>query len=232
MPKTILGIGAHYDDCVFGISGTLLKGVRKNHRVVILSLVGDYSNWKPAQGREKEIVAGTVKLGQEYGVEMRFLDFAGMRFDVNQATKLAVAEAVAEIQPDIAFTLWPHDSHTDHEVASALSKIALGHGDRVLEPPQAQRFRGTGRVFQYDNGPRHTIGFEPNVFVDISDEWPQAIAWLGKLMALVRNEPFDPDKPDGAMRTKESIVAYRGASCGVRYAEAFHAAHAFPQDIL
>ncbi|MFM9965569.1 MAG: hypothetical protein ACKV2Q_30660 [Planctomycetaceae bacterium] len=69
MPKTILGIGAHYDDGVFGISGTLLKAVRKNHRVVILSLIGDYSNWKPAAGRHKEIVAGTVELGREYGVE-------------------------------------------------------------------------------------------------------------------------------------------------------------------
>lgn len=232
MAKTILGIGAHYDDCVFGISGTLLKAVRKNHRVVILSLVGDYSNWKPTLGREKEILAGTIKLGLDHGVEMRFLDFTGMRFDVNLATKVAVAEAVAEIQPDIAFTLWPHDTHADHEVASVLSKIALGHGDRVLDPPQSQKFRGTGRVFEYDNGPRHTIGFEPNVFVDISDEWPQAIAWLGKLMALMRNEPFDSEKPDGAMRLKESISAYRGATCGVRYAEAFHAAQAFPQEIL
>jgi LmbE family N-acetylglucosaminyl deacetylase len=232
MPKTILGIGAHYDDCVFGISGTLLKAVRKNHRVVILSLIGDYSNWKPAAGRHKEIVAGTVKLGQEYGVEMKFLDFTGMRFDVNQASKIAVAEAISEIQPDVAFMLWPHDSHPDHEVASALSKTALGHGDRLLEGASAQRFRGTGRVFQYDNGPRHTIGFEPNTFVDVTDEWPQAIAWLGKLMALVQNVPFDPAKPDGAMRMKESISAYRGAACGVRYAEAFRSTNAYPQEIL
>jgi hypothetical protein len=58
------------------------------------------------------------------------------------------------------------------------------------------------------------------------------MTWLGKLMALVRNEPFDPTKPDGAMRTKESISAYRGATCGVRYAEAFRSLSAFPQKIL
>jgi LmbE family N-acetylglucosaminyl deacetylase len=232
MAKTILGIGAHYDDCVFGISGTLLKGVRKNYRVVVLSLIGDYSNWKPAAGRHREIVEGTIKLGKDYGVEMRFLDFTGMRFDVNQATKIAVAEAIAEIQPDTAFMLWPNDTHPDHEVASRLSKTALGHGDRLLEAPASERFRGVRRVFQYDNGPRHTIGFEPNTFVDVTDEWPQAIAWLGQLMALVRNEPFDASKPDGAMRAKESLAAYRGATCGVRFAEAFRSLHAYPQEIF
>src|SRR6187431_2326589 len=103
MPKTILGIGAHYDNCVFGISGTLLKAVRKNHRVVILTLIGDYTNWPPAQGREREIVQGTTDLAKSYGVEMRFLNFAQMKYDVTEANKRAVAEAVAEIQPDIAF---------------------------------------------------------------------------------------------------------------------------------
>ncbi len=232
MPKTILGIGAHYDDCVFGISGTLLKAVRKNHRVVILTLIGDYTNWKPTAGREKEIVAGTIKLAKDYGVEMQMLDFTGMKYDVNLATKIAVAEAITEIQPDIAFMLWPHDTHPDHEVASALSKAALGHGDRLLDGEQAKKFRGPSRIFQFDNGPRHTIGFEPNTFVDVSDEWQSAQEWLGKLMALIRNEPFDATKPDGAMNSKRSLAAYRGATCGVQYAEAFRSMNAYPQEIL
>jgi LmbE family N-acetylglucosaminyl deacetylase len=230
MAKTILGIGAHYDDCPFGISGTLLKAVRKNHRVVILSLIGDYTNWKPVEGRERELVPGSIAIAKDYGAEMRFLQFASMRYDVNEANKRVVAEAIADIQPDVAFLLWPHDSHTDHEVASQLAKTALRHGDRLLPPGRA--FKHPQRIYQYDNGPRHTVGFEPDTFVDITDEWRQASEWLGRLMALVRNERYDAAKQDGAVRAKETLASYRGATCGVRYAEAFRAANAYVQDIL
>jgi LmbE family N-acetylglucosaminyl deacetylase len=230
MAKTILGIGAHYDDCVFGISGTLLRAVRKNHRVVILSLIGDYSNWKPVEGRDRELVPGSVEIAEQYGVEMRFLNFASMRYDVNEANKRAVAEAIAQIEPDVAFLLWPHDSHTDHEVASQLAKTALRHGDRLLPP--GRRFKHPQRIYQYDNGPRHTVGFEPDTFVDITDDWRQASEWLGRLMALVRTEKFDASKQDPAQRAKETLAAYRGATCGARYAEAFRAANAYVQEIF
>lgn len=228
--KTILGIGAHYDDCVFGIPGILLKAVRKNHRVVILTLIGDYTNWKLAEGREREIVDGTVQICKEYGAEMRFLNYAGMKYDVTEASKRAVAEAVAEIEPDVALTLWPHDSHTDHEVASQLSKIALRHGDRVL--PKSRRFTSPREIYHYDNGPRHTLGFVPDTFVDVTDEWPQAIEWLGRLMALVRKEKYDPAKRDGAQRAKEALAQYRGQTCGVQFAEAIRSTEAIARDIF
>lgn len=230
MAKTILGIGAHYDDCVFGIPGILLKAVRKNHRVVILSLIGDYRNWKPVQGREKELVDGSVALAKEYGVEARFLNFAEMKYDVTEDAKRAVAAAVADIGPDTAFMLWPHDNHADHEVASQLSKIALRHGDRLL--PRGTRFKHPQQIYWYDNGPRHTIGFEPDTFVDVTDEWLQATEWLGRLMALRSNVPYDAAKQDGAQRAKETLAAYRGQTAGVRYAEALRATNAYPREIL
>jgi LmbE family N-acetylglucosaminyl deacetylase len=227
--KTLLAMGAHLDDCIFGVPGIMMQAVRQHYRVVILAMVGDLTNWPPARGREREIVDGTKRLCQEYGAEMRVLNFASMRFDVTLDTKRAVAEVVADVQPDVAFILWPHDTHADHEVASQLSKIALRHGGRVVDPLEVKPTRA---IYCYDNGPGHTIGFVPNTFVDVTDAWPQAIEWLGKYMALQQNRPYDPQARDGAQQAKEAIARYRGQTCGVKYAEALWSMAARPQEIL
>ena len=229
MEKSLLAIGAHYDDCVFGVPGILLQAVRKHYRVVILSLIGDYSNWTPIGDRHQDLLHGTVEISRDYGVEMRYLEFKSHVFDVNAQTKTAVAQAVAEIQPDMAFYLWRHDHHDDHVVASQLSAIALRYASPLLEN---RPVRGPRQQYMYDNGPRHTIRFEPDTFVDVTDVWPAAVDWLGRFMALVRDEPYDPKRRDGAQQLKETIAAYRGKTCGVQYAEALRAVDAYPRDIL
>ena len=229
MAKTLLAIGAHYDDCVFGIPGILLDAVRKEYRVVALALIGDYTNWPPAKGRERELIQTSKELAHFHGIEMRFLDFASGRIEVNNATKKAVARVVAEVAPDVAFMLWHHDRHPDHEAASALSKIALRQPGTILDDPKAKAPR---QIYCYDNGPGHTIGFEPNTFVNVTDTWSSAMEWLGRLMAFVRNKPFDADELDGAQTAKANIARYRGAACGVKYAEALWAMNAQAVEIL
>lgn len=230
MAKTILCMGAHYDDCVFGVAGIMLHAVRKNHRVVNLSLIGDYSNWSPVRGREKQLLEGCHRLGEEYGVETRFLDFASHRFDTTLPFQKEVAQAVADIKPDVAFILWRQDRHHDHEVASELCQVALRHGDRLLE--NVSGFRRAREIYSYDNGPGHTIGFEPNKFYDTTDVWSDASDWLGKLMSVVRNTPYDRAKRHAAQRNKETLARYRGATCGRSYAEAVWAHRAQAEDFL
>ncbi len=216
MPKTILALGAHYDDCPFGIPGILLQAVRAHHRVVILSLIGDYRNWPPVRGREQALRDKTVAMAAERGMEMRFLEHASMGFEASLEIKREVARVVAEVRPDTAYLLWPRDRHPDHEVASEICHAALFQPARLTGDDNA---RSPSQVFWYDNGPGHTIDFTPDTYVDVSDEWPGVVDWLGGLMAFVRDKPLDPAK-DAAVETKTVLARYRGLACGVRHAEA------------
>src|SRR6476660_3565749 len=113
LPQTILAVGAHYDDCVFGIPGILLNAVRKHHRVVILAIIGDYTNWPPAQDRSDELLKVSAQLAKERGMEMRFLKHASGHFRLDETTQREVAEIVGDVNPTTAFMLWPHDRHPD-----------------------------------------------------------------------------------------------------------------------
>jgi LmbE family N-acetylglucosaminyl deacetylase len=229
MNKTLLAIGAHYDDCVFGIPGILLDAVRRHDRVVVLNIIGDNADWSPVKGRADELRRTSVRLASERSIEMRFLDYASMQFDVNADSRRAVAEVVAEVKPDVAFMLWRRDRHPDHEVAARLSEMALRQPGRILGRDGVGSVR---RIYAYDNGPGHTIGFEPNTFVDVTDNWSDAMEWLGRLMAFVRDRPYDPQSPDPTQSVKETLARYRGLACGAKYAEAVWATGAYPREIL
>lgn len=216
MSKTILALGAHYDDCPFGIPGILLKAVRQHHRVVILSLIGDYTNWPPVQGREQDLRQKTIDMARERGMEMRFLNYASMGFESNLETKRAVAEVVADVAPDTAFMLWHRDRHPDHEVVADICHSALLQPARLLGKASV---KVPNQIYWYDNGPGHTIDFVPDTYVDITAEWDAAAEWLAGLMAFVGKKPVDVVN-DPAVEVKRALARYRGLASGAKYAEA------------
>jgi N-acetylglucosamine malate deacetylase 1 len=224
---TLLALGAHADDCVFGLPGTMLQAVRQGYRVVVLNLIGDYRT--DLAGRTNEAFTGqSIEIGRRHGVETRFLPFASGELDANPAVKKAVAGVVAELRPQLAFHLWPNDTHADHVAAAPICHSALQLAGRILKQPGVPQVR---QRYSYDNGPCHTVGFVPNRFVDITPVWREAWTWVGEMGALYRHEAYDPTVTQPHQRSKEILAAYRGLTCGVDYAEAFHAAYQSCNDL-
>ena len=226
--KTVLALGAHYDDCPFGIPGVLVKAARRGYRVVILNLIGDYTNFAPAKERSDELKRGCIEISRDYGAEMRFLGWKGHHFRDTVEASMEVARVVAEVRPNVAFLLWPHDRHADHVAASRICETALRHAGPLLDvsgyrPP---------RVYYYDNGPRHTIGFEPNAYADVSEEWEAAREWLTRFMRLAYGPSREPEGEHPAVSLKDSLGAYRGSASGVHRAEGLRGLDVSPVDIL
>ena len=73
--RTILVIGAHYDDCEIGAGGLIFKALKMGHRVVLLNVVGDYSTWRVTKGRESRYREQNVAQALAMGVEKRYLEF-------------------------------------------------------------------------------------------------------------------------------------------------------------
>ena len=99
--KTLLIIGAHYDDCEIGAGGLICKAVKKGHRVVLLNVVGNYSTWYVTKGREDRIRQQNEAHAQAMGVEKRYLDFGYQQVTENLPTLRKIAEVVADVKPDI-----------------------------------------------------------------------------------------------------------------------------------
>jgi len=200
-------MAAHSDDCPFGIAGILLKAVAQDYRVVILNILT----------RGAEVAAEIDAVNAMFGVETITLEYQSGCFELCEETKRAVSEVVADVKPNIAFYLWPEDHHPDHVVAADVCRAALRLSGRILGRDDV---RPVTHAFAYDNGPTHTIGFVPNTFVDITDHWDKVMEWNGRIGAAFQGEEYDPDAEYHNQPIKEILAAYRGLTCGKKYAEA------------
>ena len=213
----VLAISAHPDDETLGCGGTLMKhrdaGASLHWMIVTRP---DGPSWSKEVVERKECEIQTV--AEAYGMEEPVrLGFPAARLDTVPMADLidAIRSGISSIRPELVYTVYEGDVHTDHRIVSSAVMSVL--------KPFHMADLGVRRIVSFETlssteaaSPNHGGGFVPTLFNDITAYLDRKI----EIMSLYQTEAHQSAMP----RSGDSIRAlarFRGATVAVPYAEAF-----------
>jgi len=213
-----LAIGAHPDDVESSCGGVVAKYARRGHKIVIATMTnGDKGHLVIPPKKLAKIRLGEARRAASIlGGQYVWVGFSDGEVFHNREAVLKVVELIRKAKPDVIFTMSPEDYHGDHS----------NTGRIVVEATFAA---GVPRILP--KLPAHTpkkayycetafgIGFEPDLWIDISDVMDT------KLKALRQHESQIQwlKQHHGIDFIEDTRVCsrFRGLQVGVKYAEAF-----------
>ena len=215
----ILAVGAHPDDIEYYVGGTLLKYKKQGHKIFIaLTTSGNTGSNVMTDteeiGRVRE--AEMLEAAKVYDAEVRFMRNDDERLLDTDETRTQVLDALRWANPDVIFTHSPTDESPDHAMTSKLVRSMIlsmpGRNQRSNLPPVTKR----PSLFFWDHG--MGVGFDPEIYVDITDEFETKLetlqkhesqkAWMGEFKSILGLD-------------MKILARSRGWQFGCAYAEAF-----------
>ncbi|MDX9931204.1 MAG: PIG-L deacetylase family protein [Bacteroidales bacterium] len=206
MKKNILVVSVHPDDETLGCGGSLLKFKKQGHDIFCIYPTNGNKN-------QEEIIP---VINMEFGFKKTFnLNFSELEIDDISLNKLipAIADAINEIKPDIIFVPNRSDVHSDHrQIFKAL--IATTKSFRF---PFIKKILMYEVISETDFAPALPENvFQPNVFVDISEEFEQKLKIYSNFKSELLAEPLTR-----SIQALKAYNKYRGSLINAEYAEAF-----------
>ncbi|WP_139993427.1 PIG-L deacetylase family protein [Paenibacillus paridis] len=227
----VLAICAHPDDAEIWCGGTLAKYAKRGDKVTIAVAtngeVGSPTLPKEeiAEIRRLEAVAAAEVIGAELiwmGYRDEFL------FDT-EATRLSFIEAMRVSEAEVVLTHWPNDLYNpDHTITG---QIANDVAIMTTVPNIVTDSLPLPKIpIVYFIESVAGLGFQPEEYVDITDTFDVKQAMLAKHESQV-GDWLQDQYGSNAMEMIEVIARFRGIQSGVRYAEGFIRAKAYPRNI-
>jgi len=200
----IMCIGAHIDECEYGLGGVAACLTALGHRVFFLN-PATFLHTSEA-GREP-MTRQSERSAAVLGVEKRvWLN------EKRERTWLCALENIDRIQremedyrPDILFIQWPRDNHPEHVAVAQASYYALSNALSI----------NIHEVYAFEAGPNQTAPFFiPDFTIDITDVFPKVTEALMCYNA-------EHASGSGLCAEKEISARYRGHQNGQTMAEPF-----------
>lgn len=217
----ILVIGAHPDDEVLGCGGTIAREVIDGNDVFIAILgEGVTSRYDNREQADSELLKTLQKQSNQVGrllgaKEVFMYNLPDNRFDTVPLLDVVkiVEELIDKLKPTCIYTHYGGDLNIDHVIThrAVLTATRPLRGQPVQDIYAFEVPSSTEWSFgQYQRG------FNPNMFVNISETLDQKI----KAMKIYEGElrTFPHPRSSESLR---SIAKYRGSAAGQKAAEGF-----------
>lgn len=212
----VLVVSVHPDDETLGCGGTILKHNTFNDEVfwIIITKPDESLGFSKEfiKRREEQIQVVSKKYGFKKAYELGFLTTKLHTIDFSSLIN-SISNVINDIRPDIVYMNNRSDIHTDHQVAAKA----------LMSCTKSFRYPFIKKILMYECISETEIApslpeniFIPNVYSDITDFIDKKIDIMNIYDSEVQQTPL-PRSLDNI----KALARYRGASCGVDFAEAF-----------
>ncbi|HAQ70397.1 MAG TPA: GlcNAc-PI de-N-acetylase [Flavobacteriales bacterium] len=213
--KKIVVISAHPDDEILGAGGTIVKHRDQGDEIHWLIATNVFESQgfsrERINSRQREIdeVASSLKM------HVHKLEYPTMSLSSRDLLTMVpkISKVFLEVEPEVIYVLNRSDAHSDHRILF----------DAVMACTKSFRYPFLREVLMYECISETEFApilpervFQPNVFIDISDNMEEKLELMKIYASELGEHPFPRSE-----RNIRALATYRGASCGVEYAEAF-----------
>lgn len=214
--KKVLVISVHPDDETLGCGGTLLKHKDNNDEIywLIITKANEKLGFSKQflENREKQINSISEIYGFKDVYKLGFLTTKLHTIDFSELIH-SISKVINEIKPGMIYMNNRSDIHTDHQVAAKA----------IMSCTKSFRYPFIKKILMYECLSETDIApslpenlFIPNVYSDITEYIDKKL----EIMSIYESEVQQMPLPRSLDNIK-ALARYRGASCGVNYAEAF-----------
>ena len=220
--NTILIVSAHPDDEVLGCGGSLAKWAKDGHEVHVLIIAEgatsrDLSRDRDSRKKELSLLAFSAKkAGDILGVaSVELLNFPDNRMDSVDLLDVVkeVELFIEKLQPKVVVTHHGGDLNVDHQIVH----------QAVITSCRPQPGHSVKRILLFEvpsstewQSPSATTAFIPNWFENITDTLDLKLKALDAYKSEMREWPHSR-----SLQAVEHLSRWRGATVGIRAAEAF-----------
>ncbi|MDB2582739.1 PIG-L family deacetylase [Gammaproteobacteria bacterium] len=216
MKKIILVVSPHADDETLGCGGSILRFLEEGHEVhwLIITNMSVSAGYSKEQVNIRRVEIDKVKNAYNFsGVhELNFLPAKLESIPTGELIK-SVSTVVSDIQPEIIFTAYRNDAHSDHAIVF----------DAVMSASKSFRALFVKKILCYETISETNFstkpedpGFRPNVFIDIGPYLDKKIEIMNIYKSEIGEFPFPR-----SIKALSSLAFLRGSQCNSDSAEAF-----------